>query len=137
MDATNNHLSDLQDKLLLNYETQNPNTVHLYPQPVPNANGQLFKNKPYSLCLKLSVIHIFIRMNLHILAVVLGNMFPGQPGFKAISAPEHRISQQPPLSVTTYTTGLIQCQSYKGLVSSASLIGGIPVFLYLFARVSK
>lgn len=40
MDATNSHLSELQDNLLLNYEAQNPNIVHLYPQAVANPAGK-------------------------------------------------------------------------------------------------
>ena len=54
-----------------------------------------------------------------------------------VSVPEHRISQQPPLSVPPIITGRLQCRKYTGLVASASLIGGMPVFFYLFARVGK
>ncbi|XP_023246507.1 lysosomal-trafficking regulator [Copidosoma floridanum] len=106
MDATSVHLSDLQDSLLLSFEAQKPHIVHLYPQSVASANGTLVKN-----------------------------LFPSQPGFRVISVPENKVSQQPPLSLPSIAVGKLQCQSYKGLVSSASLIGGIPVFLYLFARV--
>lgn len=40
MDATNSHLGELQDNLLLNYEAQNPNIVHLYPQAIANPAGK-------------------------------------------------------------------------------------------------
>jgi hypothetical protein len=40
MDPNNSHLHDLQDNLLLIYEAQNPNIVHLYPQAVANSNGK-------------------------------------------------------------------------------------------------
>ncbi|XP_061930479.1 lysosomal-trafficking regulator isoform X1 [Apis cerana] len=105
MDATNSHLGELQDNLLLNYEAQNPNIVHLYPQAIANP------------------------------AAVVRNLFPGQPGFRVVSAPEHRVSQQPPLSVAPILSARLECQQYRGLVPAAILIGGIPVFLYLFARV--
>lgn len=42
MDATNSHLADLQDNILLAYEAQKPNIVHLYPQAVANTNGIIF-----------------------------------------------------------------------------------------------
>lgn len=63
-------------------------------------------------------------------------MFPGQPGFRVISAPEHRVSQQPPLSVSPISSSRLESQQYRGLVPAAILVGGVPVFLYLFARVS-
>ncbi|XP_024939057.1 lysosomal-trafficking regulator isoform X2 [Cephus cinctus] len=105
MDATNSHLGELQDNLLLSYEAQNPNIVHLYPQAVANPGA------------------------------VVRNLFPGQPGFRVVSAPEHRVSQQPPLSVPPILSTRLEYQQYRGLVPAASLVGGIPVFLYLFARV--
>lgn len=40
MDATNSHLGELQDNLLLSYEAQNPNIVHLYPQAIANPAGK-------------------------------------------------------------------------------------------------
>lgn len=40
MDATNSHLGELQDNLLLSYEAQNPNIVHLYPQAITNPAGK-------------------------------------------------------------------------------------------------
>ncbi|XP_017760097.1 PREDICTED: lysosomal-trafficking regulator isoform X2 [Eufriesea mexicana] len=105
MDATNSHLGELQDNLLLSYEAQNPNIVHLYPQAIANP------------------------------AAVVRNLFPGQPGFRVVSAPEHRVSQQPPLSVAPILSVRLECQQYRGLVSAAILVGGVPIFLYLFARV--
>ncbi|XP_046739126.1 lysosomal-trafficking regulator isoform X2 [Diprion similis] len=105
MDATNSHLGELQDNLLLSYEAQTPNILHLYPQAVASSGA------------------------------VVGNLFPGQPGFRIISAPEHRVSQQPPLSVAPILMTHLECQQYRGLIPAASLVGGIPVFLYLFARV--
>lgn len=39
MDATNSQLAELQDNLLLSYEAQNPNIVHLYPQAIANPAG--------------------------------------------------------------------------------------------------
>ncbi|KZC14096.1 Lysosomal-trafficking regulator, partial [Dufourea novaeangliae] len=105
MDATNSHLGELQNNLLLTYEAQNPNTVHLYPQAIANP------------------------------AAVVRNLFPGQPGFRVVSAPEHRVSQQPPLSVAPILSVQLECQQYRGLVPAATLVGGVPIFLYLFARV--
>ncbi|XP_076239225.1 lysosomal-trafficking regulator mauve [Calliopsis andreniformis] len=105
MDATHSHLGELQDNLLLSYEAQNPNIVHLYPQAIANS------------------------------AAVIRNLFPGQPGFRVLSAPEHRVSQQPPLSVSPISTVRLECQQYRGLVPAAILVGGVPIFLYLFARV--
>ncbi|XP_011343929.2 lysosomal-trafficking regulator isoform X3 [Ooceraea biroi] len=105
MDATNSHLGELQDNLLLCYEAQNPNVVHLYPQAIANP------------------------------AAVVRNIFPGQPGFRVISAPEHRVSQQPPLSISPILYTRLESQQYRGLVPAAILVGGVPVFLYLFARV--
>ncbi|XP_036146533.1 lysosomal-trafficking regulator isoform X4 [Monomorium pharaonis] len=105
MDVTNSHLSELQDNLLLNYEAQNPNIVHLYPQAVANP------------------------------AVVVRSIFPSQPGFRVVSVPEHRVSQQPPLSIPTIVSTRLESQQYRGLVPAAILVGGVPVFLYLFARV--
>ncbi|KAK9307869.1 hypothetical protein QLX08_001934 [Tetragonisca angustula] len=105
MDATNSHLGELQDNLLLNYEAQNPNIVHLYPQAIANP------------------------------AAVVRNLFPGQPGFRVVSAPEHRVSQQPPLSVAPILSARLECQQYRGIVPAAILVGGVPIFLYLFARI--
>ncbi|KAL0119810.1 hypothetical protein PUN28_007922 [Cardiocondyla obscurior] len=105
MDVTNSRLNELQDNLLLSYEAQNPNVVHLYPQAVANPAG------------------------------AVRNIFPGQPGFRVISAPEHRVSQQPPLSVPSIISARLESQQYRGLVPAAILVGGVPVFLYLFARV--
>ncbi|XP_011300955.1 lysosomal-trafficking regulator isoform X2 [Fopius arisanus] len=105
MDATNSHLSHLQDNILISYEAQSPHLVHLYPQAVANPNA------------------------------VVRTLFPGQPGFRVISAPEHRVSQQPPLSIPPIASSRLECQQYRGLVPAASLIGGMPVFLYLFARI--
>nr|XP_031829347.1 lysosomal-trafficking regulator isoform X2 [Nomia melanderi] len=94
MDATNSHLGELQNNLLLSYEAQNPNIVHLYPQAIANPAG-----------------------------------------FRVVSAPEHRVSQQPPLSVAPILSVRLECQQYRGLVPAATLVGGVPIFLYLFARV--
>ncbi|XP_076297603.1 lysosomal-trafficking regulator mauve isoform X3 [Lasioglossum baleicum] len=105
MDATNSQLGELQNNLLLSYEAQNPNIVHLYPQAIGNP------------------------------AAVVRNLFPGQPGFRVVSAPEHRVSQQPPLSVTPILSVRLECQQYRGLIPAATLVGGVPIFLYLFARV--
>ncbi|CAL1677884.1 unnamed protein product [Lasius platythorax] len=105
MDATNSHLGELQDNLLLSYEAQNPNIVHLYPQAITNP------------------------------AVITRNIFPGQSGFRIISAPEHRVSQQPPLSIPPIVSTYLENQQYRGLIPAAILVGGVPVFLYLFARV--
>ncbi|XP_048261477.1 lysosomal-trafficking regulator isoform X2 [Bombus terrestris] len=105
MDATNSQLAELQDNLLLSYEAQNPNIVHLYPQAIANP------------------------------AAVVRNLFPGQPGFRVVFAPEHRVSQQPPLSVTPILSARLECQQYRGLVPAAILAGGVPIFLYLFARI--
>ncbi|XP_011144679.1 lysosomal-trafficking regulator isoform X1 [Harpegnathos saltator] len=104
MDATNSHLGELQDNLLLSYEAQNPNVVHLYPLAV---------------------------------AAVVRNIFPttSQPGFRIVSASEHRVSQQPPLSISPIISICLESQQYRGLVPAAILVGGVPVFLYLFARV--
>ncbi|XP_067210662.1 lysosomal-trafficking regulator isoform X3 [Linepithema humile] len=106
MDATNSHLGELQDNLLLSYEAQNPNVVHLYPQAIANPA-----------------------------AVVRNILAPGQPGFRVVSAPEHRVSQQPPLSISPIVSFRLESQQYRGLVPAAILVGGVPVFLYLFARV--
>lgn len=43
MEASNSYLSELQDNLLLNYDTQNSSIVHLYPQGVASSSGQLKK----------------------------------------------------------------------------------------------
>ncbi|KAF7992714.1 hypothetical protein HCN44_005058 [Aphidius gifuensis] len=105
MDATNSHLNNLQDNILLSYEAQNPTIIHLYPQAIATPNA------------------------------VVRNLFPGQPGFRVISAPDNRVSQQPPISIPTISTIKLECQQYRGLIPAASLIGGIPNFFYLFARV--
>ncbi|XP_076629359.1 lysosomal-trafficking regulator mauve isoform X2 [Colletes latitarsis] len=94
MDATNSHLSELQNNLLLSYEAQNPNIVHLYPQAIANPAG-----------------------------------------FRVVSAPEHRVTQQPPMSVAPILSVRLDYQQYRGLIPAATLIGGVPIFLYLFARV--
>ncbi|KAK2579125.1 hypothetical protein KPH14_001295 [Odynerus spinipes] len=104
MDATNSHLEELQDTLLLSYEAQTPNIVHLYPQAIANP-------------------------------AVVRNLFPSQPGFRVVSAPEHRVSQQPPLSIAPISATRLECQQYRGLIPAANLVGGVPIFLYLFARV--
>ncbi|XP_011866548.1 PREDICTED: lysosomal-trafficking regulator isoform X3 [Vollenhovia emeryi] len=105
MDVTNSHLGELQDNLLLSYEAQNPNVLHLYPQAVANP------------------------------AVVVRSIFPGQPGFRVVSVPEHKVSQQPPLSISPIVSTRLESQQYRGLVPAAILVGGVPVFSYLFARV--
>ncbi|KOC69033.1 Lysosomal-trafficking regulator [Habropoda laboriosa] len=105
MDATNSHLGELQDNLLLSYEAQYPEIVHLYPEAVANP------------------------------AAVVRNLFSAQPGFRVVSAPEHRVSQQPPLSVAPILVARLECQQYRGLVPAVTFVGGVPVFLYLFARV--
>lgn len=105
MDATNSYLCELQDNILLCYEAQSPNIVHLYPQAIANPGA------------------------------VVRHLFPGQPGFRAISAPEHRVSQQPPMSIAVIASTQFQRQQYRGLVPAANLTGGIPIFLYLFARI--
>ena len=105
MDATSAQLSELQDNLLLSYEAQNPNIVHLYPQAIASPGA------------------------------VVRNLFPGQPAFRVITAPEHRVSQQPPLSISPIVSICLECKQYRGLVPAARQIGGIPIFLYLFARV--
>lgn len=69
--------------------------------------------------------------------IVVKNLLPTQPGFRVLSDPDHKVSQQPPLTVPAIIMARLQHRTYKGLVSSASLIGGMPLFLYLFARVSK
>jgi len=72
----------------------------------------------------------------YIFIAVVRNIFPGQPGFRVISAPEHRVSQQPPLSISPIVSIHLESQQYRGLVPAAILVGGVPVFLYLFARVN-
>lgn len=64
------------------------------------------------------------------------SIFPGQPGFRVVSVPEHKVSQQPPLSIPPIVSTRLESQQYRGLVPAAILVGGVPVFLYLFARVS-
>ncbi|XP_034950425.1 lysosomal-trafficking regulator [Chelonus insularis] len=105
MDDSNSQLGELQDNILLSYEAKCPEIANLYPQAITSPNA------------------------------VVRNILPGQSGFRVISIPEHRISQQPPLSITIKTPDHIECQQYRGFISSASLIGGVPIFLYLFARV--
>lgn len=65
------------------------------------------------------------------------NLLPTQPGFRVLSDPDHKVAQQPPLTVPVIINAQLKHQTYKGLVSSASLVGGMPIFLYLFARVSR
>ncbi|XP_069691772.1 lysosomal-trafficking regulator isoform X2 [Periplaneta americana] len=65
---------------------------------------------------------------------VVGSLFPGQPGFRVVTL-DQRASQQLPLSL--YPTLLVPLnpRRYQGLVAAASILGGTPVFLFLFARV--
>ncbi|KAK0171372.1 hypothetical protein PV328_009113 [Microctonus aethiopoides] len=105
MDATNSYLCELQDNILLCYEAQSPNIVNLYPQAIAHPSA------------------------------VVRSLFPGQPGFRVISAPDHRVSQQPPLSIAIIAPIQLERQQYRGFIPAVSSIGGIPIFLYLFARV--
>ncbi|XP_033229888.1 lysosomal-trafficking regulator isoform X2 [Belonocnema kinseyi] len=105
MDATSTQLGELQDNLLLSCEAQSPNMFHLYPQAIANPGA------------------------------VVRNLFPGQPVFRVITAPEHRVSQQPPLSIPPIVSAHLEFKQYRGLVPAARQVGGIPIFLYLFARV--
>jgi len=68
--------------------------------------------------------------------IVVKSIFPSQPGFRVVSVPEHRVSQQPPLSIPPIMSTRLESQQYRGLVPAAILVGGVPVFLYLFARVN-
>ena len=79
---------------------------------------------------------LYIMIVAIIFIVVVRSIFLGQPGFKVVSVPEHRVSQQPPLSISPITSTHLESQQYRGLVPATILVGGVPVFLYLFARVN-
>lgn len=59
MDATNSHLGELQDNLLLNYEAQNPNIVHLYPQAIANPAGKFINLYKFYLLTYLLVFYLY------------------------------------------------------------------------------
>lgn len=130
MDATNSHLGELQNNLLLSYEAENPIVVHLYPQAVANPAGKYYVVISMNCCDLDNTCYVFI------LVAVVRSMFPGQSGFRIIPAPEHRVSQQPPLSIAPIIFTHLEGQQYRGFVPAAILVGGVSIFLYLFARVS-
>jgi hypothetical protein len=66
---------------------------------------------------------------------VIGSLFPGQPGFRVVTL-DQRASQQLPLSLSPTLLAPLNSSRYQGLVAAASILGGAPVFLFLFARVS-
>lgn len=103
--ATNTQLRDLQDNLLLSYEAQNPLVVHLYPQALTSPEA------------------------------IVRNILPGQSAFRVNIAPEHRVSQQPPLSISSNVFTHLESKQCKGLIPAVQQIGGVSIFLFLFARV--
>jgi hypothetical protein len=50
---------------------------------------------------------------------------------------DQRTSQQLPLSLSPTLLAQLNSRRYQGLVAAASILGGAPVFLFLFARVSQ
>ncbi|XP_068085277.1 lysosomal-trafficking regulator [Anabrus simplex] len=105
LDGKKGNLKELQDNLLLTYSAQQPHVVNLYPQVVSNPG-----------------------------AAMVGSLFPGQPGFRVVTM-DQRASQQLPLTVSPTIFAALNTQQYQGLVAAASILGGTPVFLFLFARV--
>ncbi|XP_051169183.1 lysosomal-trafficking regulator isoform X2 [Leptopilina boulardi] len=103
--ATNTQLRDLQNNLLLSYEAQSPLVVHLYPQALSSPEA------------------------------IVRNILPGQSAFRVTMAPEYRVSQQPPLSVSSTVFTQLESKQCKGLIPAVQQIGGISIFLFLFARV--
>ncbi|KAF4522717.1 hypothetical protein B566_EDAN012734, partial [Ephemera danica] len=102
-------LKQLQDNLLLTYSAQNCSLVQIYPLVVTSPGGGM------------------------------GSLFPpGQSGFRVVTT-EQRASQQVPLSlhpVCLLGKGkALEAQYFRGLAAAASLLGGVQVFLLLFARV--
>ncbi|GFG30500.1 hypothetical protein Cfor_08123, partial [Coptotermes formosanus] len=65
---------------------------------------------------------------------VIGSLFPGQPGFRVVTL-DQRASQQLPVSLSPTLLAPLNSSRYQGLVAAASILGGAPVFLFLFARV--
>lgn len=49
---------------------------------------------------------------------------------------DQRASQQLPVSLSPTLLAPLNSSRYQGLVAAASILGGAPVFLFLFARVS-
>ncbi|XP_059485723.1 lysosomal-trafficking regulator isoform X2 [Neocloeon triangulifer] len=100
------NLKAMQENLLLTYSAQNCQVVHIYPQVVTNATGSLFP--------------------------------PTASGFRVV-ATEQRASQQVPLTASPVflvsPNKTFEPQQFKGLAAASSLLGGIQVFLVLFARV--
>lgn len=93
----------------------------------------IYINKIYYITKYLFIFRLHV---LYLFIAVVRNLFPGHPGFRVVSAPEHKVSQQPPLSIAPILTTSLECQQYRGLIPAASLMGGVPIFLFLFARVS-
>ena len=67
---------------------------------------------------------------------MVASLFPGQPGFRVVTM-DQRASQQLPLSLFPVLLVPVSPRRYQGLVAAASILGGTPVFLFLFARVSS
>lgn len=103
--ATNALLGDLQDNLLLSYEARSPLIVHLYPQAVASPKA------------------------------IVRSILPSQNAFRVAMLPKHRVSQQPPLSISSVIFSHVKSQQFKGIIPAVQQIGGISIFLFLFARV--
>ncbi|XP_063221149.1 lysosomal-trafficking regulator isoform X2 [Bacillus rossius redtenbacheri] len=109
LDGKSGNLKELQDNLLLIYSAQNPTVVSVYPQVVTNPNSDCD-------------------------AGMVSSFFPGQPSFRVVT-PDQRASQQLPLPVQPVQFAALNSHQYQGTVAAATLLGGTPVFLFLFARV--
>ncbi|KAG8260670.1 hypothetical protein J6590_091786 [Homalodisca vitripennis] len=65
---------------------------------------------------------------------VVGSLFPPTPGFR-VATVDTRASQLLPLSVRPIFFAPLTDQHYHSITAAAETIGGISVFLFLFARV--
>uniref|UniRef100_A0A1B6DVR8 Lysosomal-trafficking regulator n=1 Tax=Clastoptera arizonana TaxID=38151 RepID=A0A1B6DVR8_9HEMI len=65
---------------------------------------------------------------------VVGSLFPQGPGFR-VAAVDNRASQLLPMVLSPVFFAPLSVQHFNGITTAANTIGGLPIFLFLFARV--
>lgn len=80
----------------------------------------------------------YILFFLKLIVFYLGSLFPPtQPLMFKMTAYDLRACQSPPQVIPTVIVGSVKVDEPHGLLTIINKIGGMPLILFLFARVSK
>ncbi|XP_054259566.1 lysosomal-trafficking regulator isoform X2 [Macrosteles quadrilineatus] len=138
-------LRELQENLLISYSAESHLMMNAYPQAISNATEVTNLGSHVTVSDKITTVVPLAPRRYHNIGRhgtlntsknkgVVGSLFPPTPGFR-VATVDTRASQLLPMSVKPIFFAPASIQHYHGITVAADTIGGISVFLLLFARV--